>query len=98
MIEVARLVEARFWQPTTGRFAPALSPLGLAPHDAPLADSNLRLQWLGWTFASADKNRQNLRSTLRALWRAPDAVRTGMTPDSGLCSGETQPLGEEEED
>ena len=92
MIEVARLSEARFWQPTTGRFAPALSPLGLAPHDAPLADCNLRLQWLGWTFASSDKNRLNLRSTLQALWRAPDAVRIGMTPDSGLCSGETQPL------
>lgn len=91
-IEVARLVESRYWQPTLDRFAPALSPLGLAAHTAPLADDNLRLQWLGWTFASSEKNRRNLRSTLESLWRAPDAVRVGMTSGTGYSSGETQPL------
>jgi hypothetical protein len=62
------------------------------PHPVSVADNNLALQWLGWTFASAGKNRSNLQGTLRDLWRAPDAVRVGMTPGTGYTTGATQAL------
>ncbi|MBM4060392.1 MAG: hypothetical protein FJ265_04730 [Planctomycetes bacterium] len=91
-IEVALRTEQAFWQPAAGRFAPALSPLGPTPHPGALADVNLRLQWLGWTFASAGRNRANLQATLRDLWRAPDAVRVGATAGTGFATGATQPL------
>ncbi len=91
-IEVGLLTERRFWRGGEGRFAAALSPIGAEAHPVPIADCNLRLQWLGWTFASAERNRHNLRGTLRELWRAPDAVRVGLTPGTGFATGATQGL------
>lgn len=90
--EVALLTERRFWSETDGRFAPALTPFGQAPHRSAFADLNLRLPWYGWTFASQDRNRKNLRGTLRELWCASDATRVGLTSTVRHATGETLPL------
>jgi hypothetical protein len=88
--QIASNNEKHFWQAAEKRFAPALSPIGLKPHTAPLANINLRLQWAGWTFATGEKNKENVRSTLQTLWRAPSAVRVGLTPGTGYTTGHTQ--------
>lgn len=80
--------ESVFWIPDLQMFAPAISPVNGEPHRAPLANANLMPLWLGWTFPTGEKSRDNLRSALQRLWRS--GGRVGATPTSGFASGHTQ--------
>lgn len=81
-------LEQKFWIPDLGMFAPALSPVNRAAHRQAYADANLMPLWLGWTFPTGEKSRDNLKSTLAALW-LKDA-RVGQTPTTGYACGHTQ--------
>lgn len=83
-------LEEKFWDPRAGRFAPFASPITGQLHPAPYAPVNLRLQWIGYTYAIGEKNRQNLKSTLDQLWQKDG--RVGMTPTTGYVTGSVQGL------
>lgn len=81
-------IEERFWLPEEKLFAPAISPVTGAPHRAPFADVNLMPLWIGWTYPSGEKSRDNLRHTLAMLWRS--GKRIGTTPTVGYVTGKVQ--------
>ena len=81
-------VEKRFWLPEEKLFAPAISPVTGEPHRAPVADANLMPLWVGWTYPSGEKSRDNLRNTLGMLWRK--GRRIGSTPTVGYVTGQVQ--------
>ncbi len=81
-------MEKAFWLPDEKRFAPFLSPITGRPHRAPYGAVNLKVQWIGYTYALGEKNRQNLKYTLRALWHR--GARVGMTPTCGYATGHLQ--------
>ncbi|MEO6595623.1 MAG: hypothetical protein ABIP94_12795 [Planctomycetota bacterium] len=92
MFEAAQVTERYFWQPKSDRFAAALLPPDLSPHPGLIADVALSLPWLGWTFASRDRSRHHVVNTLKALWRAPDETRVGLSSGTGMATGVTQSL------
>lgn len=81
-------IEKRYWLEDSHMFAPALSPVTEEPHDRPLANANLMPLWVGWTFPTGEKSRENLVSTLARLWRR--GVRIGSTPTVGHATGHLQ--------
>ncbi|GEM_PF-3390991 len=81
-------LEKAFWMPEEKRFAPFLSPITGRPHRAPFGPVNLKIQWIGYTYALGEKNRQNLKSTLKALWKK--GARVGATPTTGYATGSLQ--------
>ncbi|MCB9890543.1 MAG: hypothetical protein H6833_02720 [Planctomycetes bacterium] len=83
-------MESVFWDPEHQRFAPFVSPITGAMHPAPYAPVNLRPQWIGYTYAIGEKNRENLRHTLDELWQKDG--RIGMTPTTGYVTGSVQGL------
>ena len=89
-IDYLQKMEAIFWLPKEKRFAPFRSPITFRPHTAPYGIPNLLPQWIGYTYAIGEKNRQNLRSTLAALWLKDN--RVGMTPTVGYAPGQLQGL------
>ncbi len=80
--------ESRFWIPDLQFFAPAVSPVNLQPHRCPVASANLMPLWLGWTFPTGEKSRDNLKNSLQRLWR--DGARVGATPATGYALGFNQ--------
>ena len=83
-------MEQSFWMPEKKRFAPFISGVTQQRHALPYAAVNLRPQWIGYTYAIGEKNRENFQSTVRSLWQ--DQGRIGMTPSSGYTTGEVQGL------
>ena len=81
-------IEKRFWLEEQKMFAPAISPVTQEPHATPVANANLMPLWVGWTFPTGEKSRDNLRTTLELLWRAD--ARIGSTPAVGHVTGEVQ--------
>ena len=81
-------IEKRFWLEDQKLFAPAISPVSGTPHPSPVAHANLMPLWIGWTFPTGEKSRDNLRSTLAQLWR--DGTRIGSTPTVGHVTGDVQ--------
>jgi hypothetical protein len=84
-IETLIELEKAFWLPEEQRFAPFLSPITGAPHRAPFAAVNLKQQWIGYTYAIGEKNRQNAENSIKALWKK--GTRVGMTPTIGHFTG-----------
>ncbi|HHI79919.1 MAG TPA: hypothetical protein ENK02_08050 [Planctomycetes bacterium] len=89
-IDYLQKMEAVFWLPKQKRFAPFRSPITFAPHTAPYGIPNLFPQWIGYTYAIGEKNRENLRSSLSALYLKDN--RVGMTPTVGYAPGHLQGL------
>jgi hypothetical protein len=89
-IDYLQKMEAIFWLPKEKRFAPFRSPINFEPHTAPYGVPNLIPQWIGYTYAIGEKNRENLRSTLGSLWLKNN--RVGMTPTVGYAPGHLQGL------
>ncbi len=87
-LDVMQKVESAFWLQKEKRFAPFLSPITGAPHTAPYGPVSLRPQWIGFTYAVGEKNRENLASTVAALWKK--GYRIGMTPTVGYSVGHLQ--------
>ncbi len=83
-------MEEVFWDPEYKRFAPFVSAVSGERHPAPYAPVNLRPQWIGYTYAIGEKNRENLRGTLQQLWQKDG--RVGMTPTTGYVTGSVQGL------
>lgn len=81
-------LEKRYWMPEANMFAPALSPVTRQPHPLPYADVTLMPLWLGWTFPTGEKSRDNLKNGLARLWLRD--FRIGETPNSGYACGHTQ--------
>lgn len=79
-------IEKRFWVADLLRFAPAVSPVDGRPTRDALANANLLPLWVGWTFPSGERSRDNLRSTLAALWQ--DGVRVGTTRTVPIATGD----------
>ncbi|HEX5052941.1 MAG TPA: hypothetical protein VFZ65_14290 [Planctomycetota bacterium] len=92
MFDVAQVTERWFWQAPDDRFAVALSPSDAKAQPGVIADVALGLPWLGWTFATQDRSRHHVASVLKALWRAPDAIRVGLSGGTGVSTGVTQSL------
>ena len=86
--DVMKGLEKRFWIEDGGFFAPAVSPVDGAPHRSPIAEANLLPLWIGWTFPTGEKSRDNLRNSLARLWR--DGARIGSTPTVGYATGDLQ--------
>lgn len=85
-------IEQKYWLVDKGReyFAPAISPVNRKQHEAPFADFNLSPLWLGWTFPTGEKSRDNLRNSLALLpWTG---ARVGMTPTVRKTTGFTQAM------
>ncbi|MFQ5504374.1 MAG: hypothetical protein ACE5F1_06180, partial [Planctomycetota bacterium] len=89
-IDMLMKIEEAFWLAQGSRFAPFLSPVSGKRHNAPYGAVNLLPQWIGYTYAIGEKNRQNLRNTLAALWKR--GTRVGMTPTVGYSVGHLQGL------
>jgi hypothetical protein len=87
-LDILQKLEQTFWLPAENRFAPFLSPINGLPHRAPYAIPNLRLQWVGYTYALGEHNRENLRNSLAELWQ--NRTRVGMTPSIGATPGDLQ--------
>lgn len=83
-------IEQRYWQEDLGRFAPARSPVNGALHRPPVANAALLPLWVGWTFPSGERSRDNLRHTLESLW--VDGARIGTTRTLGVATGDLQGL------
>jgi hypothetical protein len=81
-------LEKAYWIEDLGMFAPALSPLTRQHHRQPYADVNLMPLWLGWTFPTGEKSRDNLKNTLARTWLRDG--RIGQTPTTGYACGHTQ--------
>ncbi|MBK8975650.1 MAG: hypothetical protein IPM29_06965 [Planctomycetes bacterium] len=81
--EVRASIDGSFWMPDEGRYAPALSPLTLAPHRAPFAPVDLRQAWLGT--GPADRVRSSLLGTMALLQRPDGLCHT--TPSVGWYIG-----------
>lgn len=81
-------LEKVFWLPEQNLFAPAVSPVTLEPHRQPLADANLTPLWVGWTFPTGERSRDNLATALKKLWVRDG--RVGATPTLGYACGDTQ--------
>lgn len=79
-------IEKRFWIADLARFAPAVSPVDGKPVREALANANLLPLWIGWTFPTGERSRDNLRSTLETLWQ--DGVRVGTTRTVPIASGD----------
>jgi len=86
--ELREDIEKRFWLPEDKFFAPAISPVTGAPHRAPVADVNLMPLWVGWTYPSGEKSRDNLARTLAMVWQR--GKRIGTTPTVGHVTGQVQ--------
>ncbi len=69
-------LEKRYWLADEGRFAPAISPVDGTPHRLPLAGANLMPLWVGWTFPTGEKSRDNLRNTCEWLADGRAGVRS----------------------
>ena len=87
-VEYLLKLEETFWMPKEKRFAAFISPVNGKPHSAPFAPVNLRPQWIGYTYAIGEKNKENLSNTLAALWQKDG--RVGVTPNSGYAVGHQQ--------
>ncbi len=87
-LDFLQKMEESFWLNEENRFAPFLSPITGLPHRAPYAPVNLRLQWVGYTYALGEHNRDNLRNSLAELWQ--NRTRVGMTPTVGYTPGHLQ--------
>lgn len=87
-LDILQKLEKTFWLPTENRFAPFISPINGHPHRAPYAMPNLRIQWVGYTYALGEHNRQNLRNSLSELWQ--NRTRVGSTPSVGYTPGDLQ--------
>lgn len=87
-LEIRDQIEERYWLEDEKIFAPALSPVTLAPHRAPFANINLMPLWVGWTNPRGEKSRDNLRNSLAMLWRR--GARIGTTPTVGYATGDLQ--------
>jgi hypothetical protein len=81
-------VEKRFWIGGRDLFAPAISPLTGQQHLVPFANLNLTPLWAGWTYPTGEKSRDNLRNSLKELWRR--GTRIGTTPTCGYATGDLQ--------
>lgn len=87
--EAARVraeIERLFWMEEHGHYAPAVYPLGAAPHQAPCAPINLMPLWLGYHAADEEKARRDLAAVV-------DLVGfRGSTPNCEhlLCSAAAQ--------
>jgi hypothetical protein len=89
-LEYLQKLEKAFWIEPEKRFAAFLSPVNGAPYTAPYGPVNLLPQWVGYTYAMGERNRENLRHTLDSLWKK--GVRIGMTPTCGYSVGYLQGL------
>lgn len=87
---ILQALEKRYWQDDLGYFAPALSPLTGEPHRTPFADVNLMPLWIGWTFPTGEKSRDNLRNSLARLTTGPAQI--GMTPTVAHTTGLTHAM------
>ncbi|PIE23134.1 MAG: hypothetical protein CSA62_08840 [Planctomycetota bacterium] len=85
-IDTLLQIEKNFWLEKEKRFAPFLSPVTGEAHRAPYAAVNLKPQWLGYTYAIGEKNRDNARNSISALWKK--GMRVGMTPNVGHFTGD----------
>ncbi|MAE78133.1 MAG: hypothetical protein CMJ85_14820, partial [Planctomycetes bacterium] len=79
-------LEEAFWMPELKRFAPFLSPVSGEKHTAPFGPVSLFSQWVGLTYFTGERNKENLGGTLKSLWHKGGA-RIGMTPTVGACVG-----------
>jgi hypothetical protein len=87
---IMRDIEQRFWLDEPGHFAPAISAVSEQPHPVPVANLNLFPLWIGWTFPSGERSRDNLRNSLARLWLKD--MRLGTTPTCGLATGDVQAM------
>ncbi len=97
-LKVGQLFESRFWLPRpgvkqepgklVGRYIPAFSPVTLEPHIPPVAEINLLPLWVGYLFATGNRDTANVKETVAAL-KLP-GTRVGSTPDLPYALGCTQ--------
>ena len=88
--KIMQEIEKKYWLEDLQYFAPAVSPVSRTPHRAPFADFNLTPLWVGWTFPTGERSRDNLRNSLaRLAWRGG---RVGTTPTSMYTTGLTQAM------
>lgn len=87
-LDILQKMEQTFWLPEEKRFAPFLSPITGVAHHAAYAPVNLRMQWVGYTYALGEHNKQNLKGALADLWQ--NRTRVGMTPSVGYTPGHLQ--------
>ncbi|MGE0142341.1 MAG: hypothetical protein AB7I19_03700 [Planctomycetota bacterium] len=86
MVAILGDIERRFWIEDLGRFAAAVSAVDGSPVREAFAPANLFPLWIGWTYPTGEKSRDNLASSLRGLWL--DGVRVGSTRNLALARGE----------
>lgn len=89
--KVRRNIEGRFFLPDdarsdrTGRYAPALSPLTGAPHEAPLAPVSLRPLFIGYQSPTNRRVVSHLDATIAMLYDA-EAGRWRQTPSCAFTT------------
>ncbi len=88
MFKMMQQIESHYWLEDAHRFAPAISTVSDSPWREVIANANLMPLWIGWTFPTGEKSRENLRSTLSRLWR--EGARIGTTPTVGHTTGDLQ--------
>lgn len=81
-------LEKRFFVPGPEWFAPAVSPVTGEKHVEPFANMNLTPIWVGFTFPTGERSRDNLRYTLRHLQLDGDVARIGTTKTITHFTGE----------
>lgn len=87
---IMNALEKRYWLDQEQHFAPAISMISDQPHRVPVANLNLFPLWIGWTFPTGERSRDNLRNSLSRLWR--DGARIGTTPTCGYATGDVQAM------
>ncbi|MHC4851236.1 MAG: hypothetical protein ACYTF5_04405 [Planctomycetota bacterium] len=81
-------LEKRFFISGPERFAPAVSPVTGEQHTEPFANMNLTPIWVGFTFPTGERSRDNLRFTLHRLQFGGGRARVGTTRTVKHLTGE----------
>ncbi|MEZ5987824.1 MAG: hypothetical protein R3F30_01595 [Planctomycetota bacterium] len=89
-LEFLQRFEETLWLEEEGRYAPFLSPITGQAHRAAFAPTLLLPQWLGFTYALGEHNRNHLRNTIKGLWQ--NGTRIGTTANVGTTPGDLQGL------
>ncbi len=97
-LQVGQRFEQRFWLPRpgvkqepgklVGRYIPAFSPVTLQAHVPPVAEINLFPLWVGYLFATGNRDTANVKETV-AILKLP-GTRVGSTPALSQTLGFTQ--------
>ena len=97
-LSVGQRFEQRFWLPRpgvkqepgklVGRYIPAFSPVTMEPHIPPVAEINLLPLWVGYLFATGNRDTANVKETVKTL-KLPGS-RVASTPDLPYALGCTQ--------